>query len=211
MLTRSRWAARLATGAVLLLPAKLAGQVPVRDSVVYELSAASRLEVETGKAGLFGFAGHDHRIRARTFSGEVIYFPAAPAQSRVEIVVPADSLVVLTPEDTVEIRKVAEAMRTETLQVDRYRDIVFRSTGLSLSGDSVRVQGELTLVGQTRDVMVSLRVDIATDTLRASGTFSVKQTDFGMTPYRGGPGGTVRVADRVRFTIDVVGIRLLAR
>jgi polyisoprenoid-binding protein YceI len=208
MLTRSRCAVRLATGAVLLLPAPLAGQVPVRDSVVYELSPASRLEVETGKAGLFSFAGHDHKIRARTVSGEVIYFPEAPAQSRVEIVVPADSLVVLTPEDTNEIRKVTETMRTETLQVDRYRDIVFRSTGLSFSGDSVRVQGELTLVGQTQHVSVGLSVDIGSDTLRASGTFSVKQTDFGITPYRGGPGGTVRVADRVRFTIEAVGIRL---
>lgn len=211
MLTRSRWAGRLATGAVLLLPVGLAGQLPVRDSVVYQLSPASRLEVETGKAGLFAFAGHDHRIRAPAFSGEVVYFPEAPAQSRVEIVVPADSLVVLTPEDTAEIREVTQAMRTETLQVDRYRDIVFRSTGLSLSGDSLRVQGELTLVGQTRVVMVGLRVDIGTDTLRASGTFSVKQTDFGITPYRGGPGGTVRVADRVRFVIDLAAIRLPVR
>lgn len=207
MLTRSRWTGRLATGAVLLLPVALAGQVPVRDSVVYQLSPASRLEVETGKAGLFGFAGHDHRIRAPAFSGEVVYFPKAPAQSRVEIVVPADSLVVLTPEDTAEIREVTQAMRAQTLQVDRYRDIVFRSTGLSLSGDSLRVQGELTLVGQTRVVMVGLRVDIGTDTLRASGTFSVNQTDFGITPYRGGPGGTVRVANRIRFVIDVAAIR----
>lgn len=211
MLTRFRWAVRLATGAGLFLPVPLAGQVLVRDSVVYQVSPASRLEVETGKAGLFGFAGHDHRIRARTFSGEVIYFPEAPAQSRVEIVVPADSLVVLTPEDTAEIRKVTEAMRTETLQVDRYRDVVFRSTGLSLSGDSLRVQGELTLVGQTRVVMVGLRVAIGTDTLRASGTFFVKQTDFGITPYRGGPGGTVRVADRIRLVIDVAAIRLPVR
>jgi polyisoprenoid-binding protein YceI len=211
MLTRSRWAVRLAAGAVLLLPPTLAGQVPARDSVVYELSPASQLEVETGTAGLFGFAGHEHRIRARTFSGEVIYFPEASARSRVEIVVLADSLFVLTPEDTAEIRKVTEAMRTETLQVDRYRDIVFRSTGLSFSGDSVSVQGELTLVGQTRDVRVGLRVDIGIDTLRASGTFSVKQTDFGIRPYRAGPGGTVRVADRVRFTITVLGIRLAAR
>ena len=33
------------------------------------------------------------------------------------------------------------------------------------------------------------------DTLRAKGGFSVKQTDFGIQPFRGGPGGTVKVAD----------------
>jgi hypothetical protein len=35
----------------------------------------------------------------------------------------------------------------------------------------------------------------------------VKQTDFGIKPYRGGPAGTVRVADRVTFSFDAVGIR----
>src|SRR2546422_4583055 len=39
------------------------------DSVVYVLSAASRFEVKTGKAGLFGFAGHAHLIRARGVTG----------------------------------------------------------------------------------------------------------------------------------------------
>src|SRR2546422_5214423 len=36
------------------------------DSVVYDLAPTSRLEVRTGKAGLFGFAGHEHLIRARS-------------------------------------------------------------------------------------------------------------------------------------------------
>jgi len=35
----------------------------------------------------------------------------------------------------------------------------------------------------------------------------VKQTDYGIRPYRGGPAGTVRVADRVTFSFEAVGIR----
>jgi hypothetical protein len=49
------------------------------DSVVYRLVPSSRLEVKTGKAGLFGFAGHSHVIRARAFSGHVVYYPHAAA------------------------------------------------------------------------------------------------------------------------------------
>jgi len=45
------------------------------------------------------------------------------------------------------------------------------------------------------------------DTLRASGGFSVKQSDFGIKPYHGGPGGTVRVADQVTFVFDVIAVR----
>jgi hypothetical protein len=52
-----------------------------------------------------------------------------------------------------------------------------------------------------------VRLDIVADTLRATGRFSVKQTDFGITPYRGGPGRTARVADRVTIELDVVGLR----
>jgi hypothetical protein len=47
------------------------------------------------------------------------------------------------------------------------------------------------------------------DTLRATGTFSAKQTDFGIKPFRGGPGGTVKVADRVTFDFEAIGVRVI--
>ena len=177
------------------------------DSVVYVLSAASRFEVKTGKAGLLGFAGHTHVVRARGFVGRVVYYPDTPAQSRVEIVVPVDSLAVLTSSDTAETRKVTHAMRTEVLHADVYPEISFVSTAVSPTADGFQVQGRLTLAGQTRDVSCDIRAGIGTDTLRATGGFSVKQTDFGIRPYRGGPAGTVRVADRVTFSFEAVGIR----
>ncbi len=65
----------------------------------------------------------------------------------------------------------------------------------------------LTIRNQTRDVSVDVPIDIARDTLRATASFAIKQTDFGIKPYRGGPGGTVRVADRVTFDIRIVAIR----
>ncbi len=177
------------------------------DSVVYVLSTASRFEVKTGKAGLFGFAGHAHVVRARGFTGRVVYHPNAPSESRVEIVVPADSLDVLAPPDTAEIRKVTQAMRTDVLHVDEYPVISFVSTGVTPTVDGFQVQGRLTLAGQTRDVSCNIRAEVGTDTLRATGAFSVKQTDYGIRPYRGGPAGTVRVADRVTFSFEAVGIR----
>jgi hypothetical protein len=79
-------------------------QSPQADSVVYVFSPASRLEVQTGKSGLFGFAGHEHLIRARAFTGRIVYHRATPEQSRVEIVITTDSLEVLTPPDTEEIQ-----------------------------------------------------------------------------------------------------------
>jgi polyisoprenoid-binding protein YceI len=194
-------------GGVAPLPALAPAQQHVRDSVIYILSPASRFQVKTGKAGLLGFAGHEHVISARAFSGKIVYYPDTPSDSRVEIAVPAESLEVLTPPDTAEIRKVTQAMRTEVLHVDQHREIAFVSKALTPIADGFRVQGALTLAGQTRDLTADVRAEIGADTLRATTMFSVKQTDFGIRPYRGGPAGTVRVADRVTFTIDAVGIR----
>jgi polyisoprenoid-binding protein YceI len=177
------------------------------DSVVYHLAPTSRFEVKTGKAGLFGFAGHEHRVRARSSSGRVVYCPDNPRDSRVEIAVAAESLEVLTPPDTAEIRKVTVTMRTEILRVDRYPIIRFASTSVTPTSDGLHVEGQFTLVGTTRDVATELHLEIAADTLRATGSFSVKQTDFGIKPYRGGPGGTVRVADRVTIELAAVGLR----
>jgi polyisoprenoid-binding protein YceI len=189
-----------------LLPAAATAQAPA-DSVVYRVSRASRLEVRTGKGGLLSFAGHEHLVRARAFDGDVVYFPSAPARSHVEIRIRADSLEVLTPPDTAEIRKVTATMRTEVLHVAEHPEIVLRSTAVEPTPDGVHIVAALTLVGQTRSVPVVLRMLRTADTLRTTGAFSVKQSDFGIKPYGGGPGGAVKVADRVDFSIDVIAVR----
>src|SRR3954467_10386013 len=95
------------------------------DPIVYRLVPASRFQVRTGKSGLFGFAGHSHEVRARAVNGWVVYNAEHPSASRLEVKVPAESLQVLTPSDTAEIRKVTERMRTDVLQVSRYPEIRF--------------------------------------------------------------------------------------
>jgi polyisoprenoid-binding protein YceI len=190
---------------ILLAPPQ--GNPP--DSVVYAISPASSFEVTTGKAGLFGFAGHEHTIRARAFSGRVVYRPDSIAASRVEITVLTDSLEVLTPPDTEEIRKVTAAMRAEVLDVARYPEIRLVSERITGGGDAQHLEMTvaLTIKGQTREVPVTLELAIAGDSLRASTSFAIKQTDFGIRPYRGGPAGTVRVADRLKFSITALATR----
>ena len=192
---------------IAALVALTALQSPAADSVVYVVAPASRLEVTTGKSGLFGFAGHEHTIRARAFSGRVVYRPDSIATSRIEITVLTDSLEVLTPPDTEEIRKVTASMRTEVLDVANYPEIRMVSQRIDGAAPHLALTVALTIKGKTRDVRIPVDVEIGTDTLRASSTFSVKQTDFGIRPYRGGPAGTVRVADRVTFSIHVIAIR----
>ena len=190
-----------------LIPVPGTAQSPARDSVVYELAPSSRLVVRTGKAGLFGFAGHEHLIQAREFSGRIVYYPQQPESSHVTVSIATDRLEVLTPPDTAEIRKVTAAMRADVLDVAQYPEITLTSQSIELAGDTLRVQAALTMKGRTRTLPLMVRVRIAPDTLRATTTFTVRQTDYGIRPFRGGPGGTVRVADAVRFDIDAIALR----
>ena len=190
-----------------LLLLVLLAQGHTHDSVVYQLAPASRLEVTTGKSGLFGFAGHEHTIRARAFSGRIVYRPDSIAASHIEITVLTDSLEVLTPPDTEEIRKVTASMRTEVLDVANYPEIRMVSQRIEGTARRITMTAALTVKGKTREVPLTVDLEIGADTLHASSTFKIKQTDFGIRPYRGGPGGTVRVADEVKFSISAVAIR----
>jgi len=176
------------------------------DSVFYHLVPSSRRQVKTGKAGLFGFAGHSHLIRARAFTGKVVYYPKTPAASHLEILVNADSLEVLTPPDIAEIRKVTATMRSEILHFEDYQDLRLVSRHVIPEAGGFHLVGALTLVGQMREVPIHITTELRPDTLRATGTFSVRQPDFGIKPFCGGPGGAVKVSDRVTFDIDVIAV-----
>src|SRR5258707_8679002 len=136
-----------------------------QDSVIYVLAGGSRFEVVTHKSGVFSFVGHEHLIRARSFSGKIVYIPSAPERSRLEIVVPSDSLEVLTPPDTEEIRKVTAAMRTDVLDVAHHPEIRFESTALARSADGLQVTGRLTMVGKSQEVTVDVTTTVGADTL----------------------------------------------
>jgi polyisoprenoid-binding protein YceI len=184
--------------------------VQAQSAATYLLSPRSRFEVATAKSGFFSFVGHDHVIRARSVSGHVVYDRAEPSRSSVEIVVQAESLEVMTPPDTAEIRKVTAAMRTDVLDVAHYPEIRFVSRSVAPIADGLRVRGDLTLVGQTREVSLNVHIEAGADTLRATGTFAVDQSTFGIHPYRGGPGGLVRVADRITFRFEALALRASA-
>ena len=173
---------------------------------MYHADPASRLVVKTGKAGLFGFAGHTHVVRARAIAAELVYRPGRPT-SYLRIKVPTDSLEVLTPNDTAEIRKVTEAMRTEVLHVDRYPEMTFTADSLSARSGKLNLELAVTMHGTTRRIPATADVRIGRDTITARGAFTAKQTDFGIKPFKGGPAGTVKVADKVTFCFDLVATR----
>jgi polyisoprenoid-binding protein YceI len=182
-------------------------RVGAQDSVVYHVVSASRFDVKTGKSGLFGFAGHSHVIRAHGVTGQVVLDQGDVARSHVELMVPTDSLEVMTPPDTAEIRKVTASMRDDVMQVDQFPMIEFASKEVTQMPGGYHLLVALTMHGVTKDLPMDVAVETTGDTLRAKGTFAVKQTDYGIKPFKGGPGGTVKVADKVTFDFEAVAVK----
>ncbi|MBI2404248.1 MAG: YceI family protein [Gemmatimonadetes bacterium] len=185
---------------------------------------SSLLLVHAGKAGLLKGFGHEHQVRAHAFTGTVVYFPGDLGRSRVRVTVLTDSLRVVPEADSADIPEITKTMRSKTLRVDSFPEITLVSQLVVPieAGDAagapgaagaagaaepklVRVTGDFTMVGRTRAVSVDLALDVSADTLRAEGSFVVKQTDFGIKPYSTAL-GLVKVKDEVRFELRVVAV-----
>lgn len=179
-------------------------------STTSELDAArSRVIVEVGKAGAFSFvAGHSHKIQA-PIRGTLSVDPDHPEAASAAFEIRTGDLKVMDDgEPPGDVPKVQETMASEqVLDVSRYPTVTFKSRGVQVrqrSGNALdlTINGDLTLHGTTRPIAVPVHAELTTGTVTAQGTFSVKQTDYGMKPVSVA-GGTVRVKDelKVRFTI----------
>ncbi len=104
--------------------------------------------------------------------------------------------------------KVEQAMRESVLPPSRYPTIEFVSRIVTAIDGGVQVVGDLVIAQQTRPVAVDVTIAQRSDRLTATGTFSVKQTDFGMKPYSAA-GGTIKVADEVTFDFEAIAIRVV--
>ena len=120
--------------------------------------AHSRLTIEVGKAGVFGFAGHEHQVVAGIFRGTATFDPERLAQSSVDLTFEAGALRVTgkgePPEDVPQVQ--ATMVGPTCLDVGRFPAIRFASRSVAAAGAAgpnggdLALRGELTLHGVTR-------------------------------------------------------------
>jgi polyisoprenoid-binding protein YceI len=123
------------------------------------------------------------------------------AARRVEMRVQTAALRVQDPNTSAgDKTKIQETMLgADVLDAGRFPEIVFQSTSVQAEGASAwNVTGNLTLHGQTRSVMVTVREQNG----RYTGTASIRQTVFGIKPVKVA-GGTVKVKDDLRIEFDI--------
>ena len=149
--------------------------------------------IHVGKSGLFSFAVHEHEVRTAIVEGAV----DDAGEGRIWLRIDAHKLTVLPEKDQAEVQS---TMQTKVLESDRFPDIRFESTSVhKLAADRWRVEGNLTLHGQTHPVVADVRRNGG----RYEGKSTIKQTDFGIQPVTVA-GGTVKVKNElvIEFSIQ---------
>jgi polyisoprenoid-binding protein YceI len=175
--------------------------------------SASSVFIQVGKGGLFSFAAHDHEVAAPALAGTVVLDQSDTAKSSVSLDFDATALKVTGKgEPAKDVPEVQAAMLSDrVLDVQRYPTITFRSTRVSVASKAadrltLNVAGNLTLHGTTKPVTTRVEVGLKDTTLTASGTATIRQTEFGMQPVTVA-GGTVKVKDELEVTFRVVARR----
>jgi polyisoprenoid-binding protein YceI len=173
---------------------------------------ASRIIVHVGKAGLFGFAGHEHEVEASVKRGALVVDLAHLEASSVDLKLDARTLRVTDPgEAQKDVAKVQETMLgPQCLDSERFPEIRFVSNVISAKkpaggGLDVTARGTLTLHGVAREVAVPVHLDVENDLVSAKGTVALKQTDFGIKPIS--VAGVVKVKDEVKLELRLVARR----
>jgi len=169
----------------------------------------SRFTAQAFSTGLLSAFGHNPKIAVRGIEGDAQFVAddATLKDARAHVKIRADSLEVIDDISEKDRREIHRQMYDEVLETDRFPEILYECSQATASGGGDRywvvLQGELTLRGMTRTLPVSARVVITGDSLRASGEFSVRQSDYEIALVKVA-GGAIKLKDEVKCTFDIM-------
>ena len=203
---KTRYAIRIFS--LLLLIVFAFGQSRTRTYTI--VPSESSFGVFAGKTGLFSAFAHDHEIGVKSFSGRVVVPAAGASGGSLEMEVEAPSLVVLDKAPSEEDKKkIFNSMHNEVLESAKYQKITFKSVSVSdvkqTGSDAYNlvVNGDLSLHGVTKRIAVPVAAAVTPQQLRATGKYTLKQSDYGIKPYSAA-GGTIKVKDEIVVNFDIV-------
>lgn len=175
----------------------------------YTIAASeSSFNVFVAKAGLLSFVAHDHNIAVKSFSGRVSIPASGPAQGTLELEADAKSLEVLDKVSDKDKAEITKSMNEAVLESAKFPKITFKSASISNfsqanTGANFTLNGDLTLHGVTKRIAVPVSVTLSPPQLRATGKYTLKQSDFGITPYSAA-GGAIKVKNEVEISFNIV-------
>ncbi len=182
---------------------------PSATTVRYSIDAKmSRFTVRAFATGVLSAFGHNPTIAIRDLEGEVRLPSSGVEDASLKMVIQAASLTVTDDIGDKDRKEIERRMRDEVLESDGYAEIVYKCPRVSSHqklGEGlymVVMKGDLSFHGVTRSQLVSARVALNGDTLRAAGEFSIRQSDYEIRPVSAA-GGTVKLKDEIKLSFDI--------
>ena len=174
------------------------------------VAAESSLWVYVAKAGLLSALAHNHNIGVKVFSGSVTVPESGAGSGALQLELDAQSLYVADKEVNDKDRaEITGSMHNDVLASAKFPKITFKSVAVSdvksagANSYAFTINGDLTLHGVTKRIAVPVTATITPQLLKATGKYTLKQTDFGITPISKA-GGAVKVKDEVVVNFSIV-------
>jgi len=176
-------------------------------------SSKSKFIAHALPGGLLWFKGHEHLVGVREFSGEAQLTTDSINPASLQITAKTESMVETSDKFTDAQKQIInKELREIVLEPAKYPEIVFKSTEVTGKATTtgqyeLKVSGDLSLHGVTRQVSIPTRVTITGNELRAQGEFSINRSDYKV-KATSAVHGLMRVRGKVKFTFDIVGTRI---
>lgn len=171
-------------------------------------AAQSQLTVLLTQEGMLRKIHPTHLVGVKNFNGK-IQLPADESKVAVQLDAETKSFANIdTDMKDFERTGFHKVLHDEVLVSSRFPTITFRSVNISnlqKSGTnrSFTLNGDVTLRGVTRRVAFPVKVTLNGNQLRATGEETIKQSDFGITPYSGGL-GTIKIGDQLKVSFTIL-------
>ena len=172
---------------------------------------SSRFTVHAFATGMLARMGHNPTIGIRDFSGEMKFNPDKLEAGSFRLVIKSASLSVQDDISDKDLREMERLMKQEVLETAKFPEIVYDAPSISVTkmADalySATLNGNLTLHGVTRNQPIAMRVALFGSMLRASGDFSLDQTDYNI-KLVSVAGGALKLKDELKFSFEIVARR----
>jgi polyisoprenoid-binding protein YceI len=169
---------------------------------------SSRFTVQAFATGLLAKMGHNPTIGIRDFSGEMRFNPDKLEAGSFHLVVKTAFLSVQDDISAKDLKEMERLMNQEVLETAKFPEIVYDAPSISVTkmADalcSAMLNGNLTLHGVTRSQPIAVRVALFGSMLRASGDFSLDQTDYNI-KLVSVAGGALKLKDELKFSFEIV-------
>jgi len=171
-------------------------------------SDMSTFTVRAFASGMLSALGHSPTLAVRDFTGKADFSPSSLDAAALHIKIKAGSLNVTNNVSDKDRRDIEKMMNEQVLEPAKYPDIVYEAptidvTRIETAVYSATLVGTLSFHGVTHNQTVSARIAAFDRMIRASGEFSLNQSDYGIKPISVA-GGTMKVKDELKFSFEMV-------